>query len=467
MLHFGAHSVPSKISELLEKRAQMDSDIFFLSKCKKENLIPKGLCITNPILHTYNTHYAQNLCHRTSERLRNHLLHVCYSIRSKVQGQFETLRKTLTESTEQKLQQYYNKLRTFLVHNKEKKLHRLRLNSGLYTNRYKTNPKPDNLDNHSIPDTKASNCVINLSDYKPNKVELAVLSRGLSFCPTKALDKTELCSDMEQYFRRLHLREYFNDIEDSENTQTEGKGIVTTRKRSDWTPPPGRNPHLDKYIDSFRHLIKSPIIDTNRRQASNISAQKRKAIQSLKTNKEIIIKPADKGGAIVMMNTSDYMKEANRQLMDTRYYRKLESDPTQDYYKELNKLVSCLPDQSIRAGDDLIPETPRIGTFYMLPKIHKFGNPGRPIISCVGTLTKQVSGWVEGILKLLVKDTSSYIQDTTDLLNKLAAIGPLPEGTILATITLNLTTGSIYRRLAQLWEVKWLHSMQIFSWPSL
>ncbi|CAJ0965714.1 unnamed protein product [Ranitomeya imitator] len=70
----------------------------------------------------------------------------------------------------------------------------------------------------------------------------------------------------------------------------------------------------------------------------------------------------------------------------------------------------------------------------MLPKIHKSGNPGKTIISCVGTLPEQVCGWVEGILKPLVKDTRSYIQDTTDLLNKLAAIGPLPEGTILATM---------------------------------
>ncbi|CAJ0963985.1 unnamed protein product [Ranitomeya imitator] len=70
----------------------------------------------------------------------------------------------------------------------------------------------------------------------------------------------------------------------------------------------------------------------------------------------------------------------------------------------------------------------------MLPKIHKYGNPGRLVISCVGTLTDQVSGWVEGILKPLVKDTPSYFQDTTDLLNKQAAIGPLPEGIILATM---------------------------------
>ncbi|CAJ0952145.1 unnamed protein product [Ranitomeya imitator] len=34
----------------------------------------------------------------------------------------------------------------------------------------------------------------------------------------------------------------------------------------------------------------------------------------------------------------------------------------------------------------------------------------------------------------MVKNTPSYIQDLTDLLNELTAIGPLPERTILATI---------------------------------
>ena len=37
---------------------------------------------------------------------------------------------------------------------------------------------------------------------------------------------------------------------------------------------------------------------------------------------------ADKGGAVVTMDVNDYIKEANRQLLDTNFYTKLPSDLT-------------------------------------------------------------------------------------------------------------------------------------------
>uniref|UniRef100_A0A8C4RLP3 Uncharacterized protein n=1 Tax=Erpetoichthys calabaricus TaxID=27687 RepID=A0A8C4RLP3_ERPCA len=137
-------------------------------------------------------------------------------------------------------------------------------------------------------------------------------------------------------------------------------------------------------------------------------------------NTEIIIKPADKGGALVIMNTSDYIQEAQRQLSNTMHYHKLQEDPTDLYKKELKKIVSSFPLDIRDHVNSLIPENPKMGYFYMLPKIHKEGNPGRPIISGIGSLTENVSGWVEQILKPLTRNTTSYIQDTTDFLKKLA-----------------------------------------------
>ncbi|CAJ0960311.1 unnamed protein product [Ranitomeya imitator] len=83
---------------------------------------------------------------------------------------------------------------------------------------------------------------------------------------------------------------------------------------------------------------------------------------------------------------------------------------------------------------ELIPDNPQTDTFYMLPKIHKEGNPGRPIISGIGTLTENIAGWVVNIMKPLVRRKPSYIPDTMDILCKLSALGPLPEEMILATI---------------------------------
>ncbi|CAH2248568.1 Hypothetical predicted protein [Pelobates cultripes] len=72
-----------------------------------------------------------------------------------------------------------------------------------------------------------------------------------------------------------------------------------------------------------------------------------------------------------------------------------------------------------------------MGAFYMLPKIRKPGNPGRPIITGMRALTEQISDPIENILKLLDIKTESFIQDTTDFLNKLNQKNELPENTIL------------------------------------
>ena len=49
-------------------------------------------------------------------------------------------------------------------------------------------------------------------------------------------------------------------------------------------------------------------------QGQNLSLEERKAITELTSNSEIIIKPADKGSTVVVLNTTDYIKEAHRQL---------------------------------------------------------------------------------------------------------------------------------------------------------
>ncbi|GFO20052.1 hypothetical protein PoB_004655700 [Plakobranchus ocellatus] len=75
------------------------------------------------------------------------------------------------------------------------------------------------------------------------------------------------------------------------------------------------------------------------------------------------------------------------------------------------------------------------GRFYIPPKIHKGGKPGRPIIS--GCSTEIISLFVDYHLKDLVRLVPSYVQDDLDFLRKIHNInelGPLPPDTILCTM---------------------------------
>ncbi|KAJ8029545.1 hypothetical protein HOLleu_28969 [Holothuria leucospilota] len=63
------------------------------------------------------------------------------------------------------------------------------------------------------------------------------------------------------------------------------------------------------------------------RVEKNIDEAESKAIYDLKYDTSIVVKPADKGGATVILNRESYTKIALEQLKDTAFYCTLRKDP--------------------------------------------------------------------------------------------------------------------------------------------
>ena len=59
-------------------------------------------------------------------------------------------------------------------------------------------------------------------------------------------------------------------------------------------------------------------------------------MKELSEREDIIITKADKGGAVVIADVKDYMKEVEQQLNNTENYRKLQQDPTATNLKLVN-----------------------------------------------------------------------------------------------------------------------------------
>ena len=98
------------------------------------------------------------------------------------------------------------------------------------------------------------------------------------------------------------------------------------------------------------------------------------------------------------MGKEHNISEANCQLGDTTYYKRLDQDPTSDHQRLLNeKLTEMLASKAISEDniEYLTVANPRTGRFYLLPKTHKPGNPGRPIVSANGHPTKRISEFVD------------------------------------------------------------------------
>ena len=153
------------------------------------------------------------------------------------------------------------------------------------------------------------------------------------------------------------------------------------------------------------------------------------ALRNLKKRQGIIIKPAEKGSGTVVLDKSWYLDERNRQLNDAKLYRQQHGDITDTIQERVTVYIERM------FNDGYIDEKPKKylvqtyvkpGRFYILPKIHKTGNPGRPLVSSNSHPTERISQFVDYHINPLVSTLDSHIKDTTDFLNKLSNLGNLP-----------------------------------------
>ena len=140
-----------------------------------------------------------------------------------------------------------------------------------------------------------------------------------------------------------------------------------------WVPPP--NASLEFFISKNNlNLAKCKPKKTGR---SNISKEEQRAPRELANNPHIVIKPADKGGAVVIQDRESYIKEGLRQLSDVNFYRKTTSDLTKTHHDEI---VSILDEMFKTRQIDrscylyLTDSNIRTAQFNMLPKIQKKTN---------------------------------------------------------------------------------------------
>ena len=187
---------------------------------------------------------------------------------------------------------------------------------------------------------------------------------------------------------------------------------------------------LEKIIESLNEL--EPQI-TNFKD--NLSTEERRALSELKNNNEIIIKKADKGGSIVIMDSSYYRDHLVLEgHFTSNTYQQIEDDCDVKVMKQLKKHVKnheiCLTDKEI---DYLTKFDWKTSNFYVLPKIHKCTSikselkssqnefievysphdlKGRPIVAGCEAPTQRLSALIEKILSPIAKKSKHMLKTT-------------------------------------------------------
>ena len=160
--------------------------------------------------------------------------------------------------------------------------------------------------------------VVNLSNKLFTRYEFKLLNKGLSFSPTpKQYNRINFSKDLQTFLRRIKLRAHFG-IDDHEHEPTEEE-IFGFKQKSNWTPR--FNNHT---VDTFIAAVTNDISNSQIKKCpkDNLTKEERKALQRLKERQDIVITKADKGGATVIWDVEDYIRESERQLKNENFYRK-------------------------------------------------------------------------------------------------------------------------------------------------
>ena len=169
----------------------------------------------------------------------------------------------------------------------------------------------------------------------------------------------------------------------------------------------------------------------------NLTKDEYLAMRSLENDRNVIIKPADKGSSNVVWDKLDYFAKAEKQLSDSNSYKRLNCrrKTSLTSLSEGLKKKTVITEKEKNYFKFNFKKATIVGKLYLLPKIHKrLSNvPGRPVISNCGTPTEKVSEFLDHHLQPVMKEGKSYIKDTADFLDKLKDLGETPEGAILVT----------------------------------
>lgn len=196
----------------------------------------------------------------------------------------------------------------------------------------------------------------------------------------------------------------------------------------------------------LKYFYKKCILE---RPNTNFTKNEIRARSSLQQNKDIVIKPADKGNVVVVMDRFQYLWEGNKQLADEKYYRKLDAPIFPERKRMVARILERLCEQKFITKKQkeylLGPAKPRPSQFYLLPKIHKDKKdwsdpnnipPGRPIVSDCSSETCNTAEYVPFRL-----DTPAMSKIRTILLMKYANRESLKQHSFLQW------TSKVYTRI--------------------
>ena len=233
-------------------------------------------------------------------------------------------------------------------------------------------------------------------------------------------------NSLDSLTRKIRLGMFF------ENDTFPISDIPYNDTASKWICPPKPYDNIiNNYIDNTKHKINNTLQHNEANYTTNDKIMST-VLTTLKHNKKITIKPADKNLGLTILDTSEYKNMCYKHLNDTNTYKLIDDySPDPSYYK-LRSILNYYKKLHINNDNTLAltklassltqlhnHKSLRIAPFYCLPKIHKSTIspiPGRPIASSIGTLTYHTSVYLDTQLQPILKHLHTVCTSSNNLI---------------------------------------------------
>ena len=280
--------------------------------------------------------------------------------------------------------------------------------------------------------------IINLSSKKLTNAELSLLSKNLKFVPTpRSPNLMDMEIDIKEFVRKLQLKEIFHNKPSVD--------ISIVKPPSDFLPliDNVKNPLLKNVCQNLNNTAENlNNLLPEEKVYRNITSSENKALEELKRDDSIIIKEADKGGSVIIMNKTYYIQKIEAMLRNKKVYKlqnqNIDNLNAAKVKQFANKYKAILTNDERTYISNFDYKT---ANYYGLPKVHKCSSikelvkdskntciniedppdlKFRGITSGIDCPTSHLSDLINKLLKPFVSVVvKTHVRDTTDFINKL------------------------------------------------
>ena len=271
-----------------------------------------------------------------------------------------------------------------------------------------------------------------------------LLARGAKFIPTpRVTGACDIGQAFDAFARSTHLRLYFGDTPMDKHTRQ------FRVPNPQWQLPldvrdsvQHRNlaAHLSRLKQQMLSTYEraSRFASTSRKFKRNLTMSEMRVMRSLRSCRELVIKPADKNLGLCVMTIDWYVAEGIRQ-MRAGNYEQVHNFSMAAMLSRLDQFLAAHGGSINRAEAKWLRHKRmtgqfRLAVFYMLPKLHKDPVKGRPIVASRAWVFTPLSQWLAYHLNEVLETCDTVLASTASIVTKLRSFAhPLDGDVYLVT----------------------------------